>query len=473
MKNLKFLIEKSSRFITSNDDDEKKELYKELEKQTSNFQEIIKNLKSPVPQNPETGLLKNRPFKKKKFHEKHSDKLMSLFVPDNYNYQKPSSLLIFLHGGGHSTPSDAGARAFETYGIRDLLTEGNFIVCAPCAPHTKKFFRSWHTHETDEYLVDIIEEVASFYNIDNNRVFLAGTSMGGMGTLHHAQRNPDRFAGLLASASSWDLGFWSGIIGTKIWILQGTNDSVMFRRRHGTDISYSRLLRERLEEAGAEYYYREHSGGHSICDGRRILSEWLDWAKNINIKRDPFFPHVVNVSPCGCTTGFNRELAESELGNWNLPDEEGHNALPAPSLHNRWVTIDEIGDETLTYDWIKTSGCRDDIEDDWRNFNLTLSRKQIKGGLVEASIRNKNNIEVTPKNVTEFTLWLHPKMVDLQNLRIMVKGQLAFKGALQPNLAVLLESYCRSRDWEMTYPAKITIKGNDSWKTADQIKIIK
>ena len=82
--------------------------------------------------------------------------------------------------------------------------------------------------------MDVIEEVMQAYHIDPDRVYLAGTSMGGIGVNHLAQRMPDRFAGVLSAASSWDIAFWPCLMGTSVWILQGVNDAVMFRRRHGT-----------------------------------------------------------------------------------------------------------------------------------------------------------------------------------------------------------------------------------------------
>ncbi len=80
-------------------------------------------------------------------------------------------------------------------------------------------------------------------------------------------------------------------------------------------------------------------------------------------------------------------------------------------------------------------------------------------------------IEVTPQNVTGFTLWLHPDMVDLKRVRIIAKGRERFCGQVRPDLATLLESYRRRRDWGLLYPAKVTIEGDESWETPDQIEL--
>ena len=52
------------------------------------------------------------------------------------------------------------------------------------------------------------------YNIDPNRVFLTGQSMGGWGGYHHVQVQPDRFAAVLTSAGAWRSAYWPVIRGT-------------------------------------------------------------------------------------------------------------------------------------------------------------------------------------------------------------------------------------------------------------------
>ena len=458
-------VQKARLYLDTEDAQEGRALLEELKGYEGDFAEIIERLKPGHTDRVEKGLILNRPFRVPRLCRKHPDDLLSLYVPEDYSPDKARGLILFLHGGGQSTPRDAGAKVFDaSYGIADLLMESGFVVCAPCAPHDEQSFNGWNLPAADDYVMDVIEEVEHAYNIDPDRVFLAGTSMGGIGANHLAHRMPDRFAGVLSAASSWDIAFWPCLKGTSVWILHGVNDAVMFRRRHGTDIGFAHLMKTRLEQAGVSTFYREHCGGHSIRDGRRIVREWLRWAAAQ--RRDAFYPHVVAVSRRGLSPWVEWKRYTRPLVSFQN-HMDFHDLPEAP--HMRWVTVDGVGNESIRFDMASVSPCRDDCEEEWNDFTVTLGHKHIRAGLVEACICEGQEIEVTPQNVTGFTLWLHPDMVDLKRVRIIAKGRQRFCGEVRPNLATLLESYRRRRDWGLLYPAKVTIEGDESWETPDQI----
>ena len=63
------------------------------------------------------------------------------------------------------------------------------------------------------------------------------------------------------------------------------------------------------------------------------------------------------------------------------------------------------------------------------------------------------------------------EMVDLDDVRVLVRGQERFRGPVQPSLVTLLDSYLRRRDWGLLYPAKITITDDATWESRDQLKL--
>ena len=459
-------LERAQRYLAADSVAEIAALAAELQGVTFDLEETVAALRPTPAAEPETGLMPDRGFRSDAFAAQYPDEILPLYVPESYTHEQPHGLVLFLHGGGHSTPREAGGKVFDGYGIRDILTDSGFIVCCPTAPYNEHSFASWNLPEVDAFLADVISELEQFYNIDPDRVFLGGQSMGGMGAVHLAQRLSDRFAGVLAAGSSWDLGFWASVKGTVLWTLQGSNDAVMFRRRHGTDIEFTRLMKMRLDQAGVENVYREHSGGHALTHGRRIVREWLRWAATQ--RRDPFYPHVVAVSPRGCSPWIDwrrhpkaRIAASSEI--------DFHEVAQAP--HLRWVSLGALGSGTIAYDLAETSVCKDDCHEDWDAFKVGLKRKNLRGGIVEAH-HEDGLIEVTAVNVKGFTLWLHPAMLDLQNVTVRVNGDVRFEGAVQPDLLTLLDSYKRRRDWGLLYPARITIADDDgAWETRDQIKL--
>lgn len=466
--NLKTARMKAEAFLNAETTEERQPLKDELDAYRGDPTAVVEPLKPKPPKRKvKTGWTVERPFRSPKFKRKHSGEILTVHVPKDYDPRKKRGLLIFLHGGGNNTPRHAPTFVCKPdYGIRDLLEGCGRIVCAPCCPYDERSFASWNLPAAEAFIFDVIEEMENGYAIDPDDVVLVGQSMGGLGAYHYAQRLPDRFHGVFAGAGAWDFAHWPSSIGSTVWIRQGINDAVMFKRRHGTDVEFARLAKKRLDECGVANVYRENSGAHGINTGRVDLWDFLRWA-NGN-RRDPFHPRVVAATPRGCTPWIDWKRHKRPLAA-NQNHIDFHELPPCP--HNRWVTVDGVGDETIIYDMLEMKPCRDDVEEDWNDFELKLRRKHIRGAVVEAAIRGDGVIEVVAQNATGFTLWLHPKMVDLKNVRVIVNGVERFKGAVKPGLGTLLESYLRRRDWGLLYPAKISIQGDESWQTRDQLKV--
>lgn len=463
----KTIIKKSYEYINSCRKTERNNLASELDDYDGNISGVICQLKYPVEPENKSGWIMERPFKKEKFKEKYNGEILTLYIPEDYNPQRETGLLIFLHGGGNNTVRNAPTYVPKVdYGIKDILENSDRIVCCPCCPFNEKSFNGWNLPESEEYLMDVIEDVEYSYNIDSDNMIMAGHSMGGIGVYHLSQRLPDRFASFFAHAGCWDFAYWPSLIGSSIWLHHGINDSVMFKRRHGTDIEFARLARKRLEESGVECVYRENSGGHDMQHARHDFADWIEWCNGK--RRDPVYPHVVAATPRGSTPWPDWRRHKIPLAaNQNYIDF--HEISPSP--HNRWVTVEKTGNDTIIYDMLEMSDCKDDCENDWNEFNLTLKRKHIKGGVVEAYLEKDNRIEVLAKNVEKLTLWLHPDMVDLNNICVIVNGIERFKGSVTPKLSVALDSYLRRRDWGLIYPARITLEADESWGTRDQLKL--
>ena len=78
--------------------------------------------------------------------------------------------------------------------------------------------------------------------------------------------------------------------------------------------------------------------------------------------------------------------------------------------------------------------------------------------MIDAVNRGNNTIAITTRNIARFTLWLHPRMVDIAKpVVVRVDGKVRFDDRVKPSLAAALESYARRRDWGMTYPIKIAL----------------
>ena len=122
-------------------------------------------------------------------------------IPASYDPAKPMPLYIYLHGMSHYVP-DLG---WDWTGGTDRPGgggAGNYIRLE-CFGRGNNSFR-W-AGETD--VLEALASVRQRYNIDPNRIVLAGFSMGGAGSWQIGLHQPDLFAGLEIDA---------GVIGNRL-----------------------------------------------------------------------------------------------------------------------------------------------------------------------------------------------------------------------------------------------------------------
>ena len=128
-----------------------------------------------------------RHFKKQIIHNAELDYL--LFLPDGYQNGGPSwPLMLFLHGAGErGTNVDKVA----VHGPPKLIKAGAkppFIVASPQCPEG----RAWR----DDELLALIGDLVANLNVDTNRIYLTGLSMGGYGSWSLGTKFPERFAAI-------------------------------------------------------------------------------------------------------------------------------------------------------------------------------------------------------------------------------------------------------------------------------------
>ncbi len=122
----------------------------------------------------------------------------SLSIPDDYDPAVKWPLFVALHGHdsfrpfqGHPAPGFAGA----------------FCV----APHARGAtdYRDLGEHD----VLRVIDEVCLDFSIDQDRVFVFGSSMGGTGAWHLGAHYADRFAGIMPVSGNSDYRAWSACWG--------------------------------------------------------------------------------------------------------------------------------------------------------------------------------------------------------------------------------------------------------------------
>ncbi len=119
-----------------------------------------------------------------------------LSQPDSITTPKP--LIVFLHGSGEKGNKLDDLEKLKTYGPIKYLADHllDAYVLAPQCPEQLY----WNSEE----LYVLIQSVVRQNNIDTNRIYLTGFSMGAWGTWNMAYQYPNLFAAIVPVAGYVD-----------------------------------------------------------------------------------------------------------------------------------------------------------------------------------------------------------------------------------------------------------------------------
>lgn len=128
-------------------------------------------------------------------------------------------VLIFLHG---RSLSGDDLNKVKRYGVIHEIENGRKINGIVFAPQLK-MGQSW---EPDKIRA-VLEYVQSQYNTDSARVYVAGMSLGGYGTLHFAGKYPELCAGAVALCGGGNPSDACGLATIPLWIQHGKLDKAV------------------------------------------------------------------------------------------------------------------------------------------------------------------------------------------------------------------------------------------------------
>jgi predicted peptidase len=173
-------------------------------------------------------------------HIKHGwhDRKYAYFIPLNYNSNRKYPVIIFLHGQGEGAGLGPGDGKQLTVGLAPFVEQQRdsfpFICIFPQSDGT------WNANS--EYARDVIaalDDLATRYTLDLDRVSLTGLSTGGYGSYAIAAKYPDRFAAIVPMGTNTSpLSFAEKLTRIPVRaycsesgdILAGSNDSDMVNK---------------------------------------------------------------------------------------------------------------------------------------------------------------------------------------------------------------------------------------------------
>ena len=184
----------------------------------------------------------------------------TLYIPDSYDPDKSYPFDISMHGSGgtHAKGQIHGASHPEDYFSIRLMgraRSGGYIKLGE---------------------VDVLESMAyvkSQWNIDEDRVHLGGSSMGGGGTFWLGSRHPDMFASGFARCGYGTHTQIANMIHLPLYSLHSDDDWVV-------SVALSRLAMQELAREGGLVTQHETTGfGHAVTKFTEGISVGKTWAK--------------------------------------------------------------------------------------------------------------------------------------------------------------------------------------------------
>lgn len=137
--------------------------------------------------------------------------------PDSIDSKGPSPLLVFLHG---RSLSGQDLNLVKKYGVlHEIEKKGRFVPGYVVGPQVRKG-ESWNPDK----LLDLVHYMIRNYNIDSNRIYVVGMSLGGYGTLHFAGRYPDKITAAVALCGGGDVRDACRLATIPLWIEHGQKD---------------------------------------------------------------------------------------------------------------------------------------------------------------------------------------------------------------------------------------------------------
>ncbi|MDC8003400.1 prolyl oligopeptidase family serine peptidase [Aureisphaera galaxeae] len=209
-----------------------------------------------------SGVAQTKPTYEKELFVSQKDTLpYRILFPKDFNEQKSYPLLVFLHGSGERGNDNEAQLVHGSYLFLEASVRKTYpaIVVFPQCPTGK----SWNNattresfqgrifdypetieeNETLDLLEGLLKDIQQRHLIDEQRIYLGGLSMGGMGTFEMLHRNPELFAAAFAICGGANPKIAEKIKDTPIWIFHGKKDDVV-------PAHYSEKMHEALKAAG-------------------------------------------------------------------------------------------------------------------------------------------------------------------------------------------------------------------------------
>ncbi|MBI1807344.1 MAG: dienelactone hydrolase family protein [Ignavibacteria bacterium] len=179
-----------------------------------------------------------------------------LFIPRSYDQRQRYPLVLWLHGArGRGKDNISNISGGNSPGTHVWIRTENqakhpCFVVAPQCPDGE----FWDDDRLDR-VVALLKELQTLHPIDSLRFYVAGQSMGGIGTWRMIARYPDVFAAALPLCGEGDTSTAKRIAAIPIWAFHGDSDEI-------APVEQTRRMVAALRRAGGTPTYTKYHDAH-------------------------------------------------------------------------------------------------------------------------------------------------------------------------------------------------------------------
>jgi predicted peptidase len=209
-----------------------------------------------------------------------------LFTPKDYKPDgKKFPLLLFLHGIGECSKDDLSrVKIHGPAKLVDSRADFPFVLVTPQLPPPAGYKEgvsytsdqiialAWKAWKAED-LIQLVDHVTAKMNIDRDRVYVTGLSMGGFGAWRLVATYPDRFAAALPICGGGEPEkMATGLSRVPIWAFHGAKDAVV-------PLVWSQKMVDAVKRAGGDVkltvYPEAQHDSWTVTYSNPAVYEWL------------------------------------------------------------------------------------------------------------------------------------------------------------------------------------------------------
>jgi pimeloyl-ACP methyl ester carboxylesterase len=324
----------------------------------------------------------------------------SVLLPPEYSAARSYPLILALHHAQRDAPSEIEFWGGTAEQPGQAQRHGYIVIAPEYLPQGARTHD--YTAETQRVILESLFDARRRFNVDSDRIFLAGHGTGGDAVFDLGMSHPDLFAGAIPMGGVADRICnyifpnaeslpWFVIVGElDRGAIAGNPRNISRMLQQGYDIIYAQHL-----GAGADSFYSE-------------IHRLFNWMSRIRRKKYEKGEMIEFLSLRNCDT----------------------------TTH--WLSFGALPESILRMDWNNPKGGR------------VLAMK------VEAKVNPGNVLLVTSQGAGH-TAWLSPDFVDFdKRLSVRLNAKVKSNDFPKPDIGVMLEDFHRRADRQRLYWAAVS-----------------